>query len=106
MGFLDFLDTVAAPFKSVANAVNDNVISPLKNTVSSVVGGAINIATPIVNKAANAAETVIGSAWNKLDRLTDAGVDATSNFWKNLSSPFGMVTIAIGALAVVMLLRK
>jgi len=41
-----------------------------------------------------------------LDRGANAGIDAWSGMMKNLTSPFGLVSIGIVGLAVIMLLRR
>mgnify|MGYP007031664776 CR=1 FL=1 len=78
-----------------------------------VIGTGVNIVNTGVGVIGKGAEVVIDKGGQILDKgigILDRGANAGINTWEKmmgtLASPFGMVSIAIVGLAVIMLLKR
>ena len=122
MGIFDWIGNAAKDvgnaFKSGLNFVGDKVLKPGINFIGNdvlkpTIGTGLNIINTGVGVIGKGAEVVIdkgGQILDKgigiLDRGANAGIDAWSGMMKSLTSPFGMATIAIVGVGVIMLLRR
>ena len=134
MGIFSFIEDafkeVGNAFKTGINFVGDKVLKPginfvgdkvLKPTIGFVakdvlkptISTGLNVVNTGVNVIGKGAEVVIDKGGKIIDKgidILDRGASATIDAWggmmKTLTSPFGLLGIAIVGLAVIMLLKR
>ena len=122
MGVFDWISDaakdVANVFKSGVNFVGNEVLKPGINFIGNevakpVIGTGLKIINTGVGVIGKGAEMGLDKAGQILDKgigILERGADAGINTWEKmmgaLTSPFGLVTIGVAGLALILLLKK
>ena len=122
---MGFFSSIGSAFKDVGNAfksginfVGDKVLKPGINFIGNdvlkpTIGTGLNIINTGVGVIGKGAETIIDKGGQIIDRTLNvmekgagAGISTWEKMMGTLTSPFGMVSIGIVGVAVIMLLRR